>query len=40
LLQAQSITKARAARTAAGNLMAATDIGFEIRETLDGVINS
>jgi hypothetical protein len=39
LLQAQSITKASAATTAAGNLMAATDTGFEIRETLDGVIN-
>jgi hypothetical protein len=34
------MTKANAASTAAGNLMAATGTGFEIRETLDGVINS
>ena len=38
LLQAQSITKASAATTAAENLIAATDTGFEIRDTLDGVI--
>jgi hypothetical protein len=40
LLQAQSITKASAATTAAGNLMAAINTGFEMREILDGVINS
>ena len=34
------MTKNSAATTATGNLMAATDTGFEVRKTLDGVINS